>query len=127
MQARCFVVILREELEEGAVQLGFARVKNIGDVPYSFRYRNALPDSILETQTDGREWIIEGAGKGRYRFRLLRNTRVVPRDDLVIVDIPDSTPELIRTHAFDDEPPTETRTPRSLPNESCRNPRSRQD
>ncbi len=34
----------REALEEGAAELGFARVKNLGDVPYSFRYRNDLPD-----------------------------------------------------------------------------------
>ena len=52
----------REELEEGAAHLGFARVKNIGDVPYSFRYRNELPESVLATQPEGLEWIIEGAG-----------------------------------------------------------------
>lgn len=60
----------REELEDGAAKLGFPRVKNIGDVPYSFRYRNELPESILETQPSGLEWIIEGAGKGIYRFKL---------------------------------------------------------
>lgn len=94
---------LREELEEGAAALGFARVKNIGDVPYSFRYRNELPASILETQPDEREWIIEGAGKGRYRFKLVKKTRIVPHEGLVVVDIPDATPELIRAYALDDE------------------------
>lgn len=93
----------REELEEGAADLGFKRVKNIGDVPYSFRYRNELPESILETQPTGLEWIIEGAGKGIYRFKLVKKTRVVPRDDLIVVDIPDATPELIRAYALDDE------------------------
>ena len=93
----------REEIEEGAGELGFARVKNIGDVPYSFRYRYALPDRILETQPDGREWIIEGAGKGRYRFKLAKKIHIVPRDDLVVIDIPDATPELIRAYALDDE------------------------
>lgn len=93
----------REELEEGAADLGFKRVKNIGDVPYSFRYRNKLPESILETQPTGLEWIIEGAGKGVYRFRLVKKTRVVPRDDLMVVDIPDATPELIRAYTLDDE------------------------
>ena len=43
---------VREELEDAAESLGFAGVKNLGDVPYSFRYRNKLPDSILETQPD---------------------------------------------------------------------------
>ncbi len=94
---------LREELEESAAALGFSRVKNIGDVPYSFRYRNKLPDSILETQSEGREWIIEGAGKGRYRFRLVKQTRILPRADRVVIDIPDATPEVIRAYALDDE------------------------
>ncbi|MEX2614863.1 MAG: endonuclease [Alphaproteobacteria bacterium] len=94
---------LRTELEDGAAALGFARVKNIGDVPYSFRYRNRLPNNILNTQSEDREWIIEGAGRGVYRFKLVKKTRIVPREDLVIVDIPDSTPELIRAYALDDE------------------------
>ncbi len=94
---------LREELEEGAAALGFPPVKNIGDVPYSFRYRNVLPDSILETQPEGLEWIIVGAGKGVYRFKLVKETRILPRDDLVKISIPDATPELIRAYALDDE------------------------
>lgn len=93
----------REELEDSYVALGFSRIKNIGDIPYSFRYRNALPNSILETQPEGLEWIIEGAGKGRYRFKLVKKTRIVPREDLVVFDIPDATPELIRAYALDDE------------------------
>ena len=93
----------REELEESYVALGFSRIKNIGDIPYSFRYRNALPDSVLETQPEGLEWIIEGAGKGRYRFKLVKRTRIEPRADLVRTDIPDATPELIRAYALDDE------------------------
>ena len=94
---------LREELEDAATALDFVGVKNLGDIPYSFRYRNPLPDSILATQPDGREWIIEGAGKGRYKFKLVTTTRIVPRDDLVVIDIPDATPELIRAHKLDDE------------------------
>ena len=94
---------VRAELEQAAVSLGFAGVKNLGDVPYSFRYRNKLPDSILETQPDGREWTILGAGKGHYRFKLFKETRIVPRDGLIVTDIPDSTPELIRKYALDDE------------------------
>lgn len=94
---------VREELEHSAPELGFASVKNIGDVPYSFRYRRALPNSILETQPEGQEWIIEGAGRSRYRFRLVKETRIVPRPELVKIDIPDATPEMIRAYALDDE------------------------
>ena len=94
---------MREELEEGAAAIGFSRVKNVGDVPYSFRYRNVLPNSILETQPEGKEWIIVGAGKGIYRFKLVKETRIVPREDLVKINIPDATPEMIRAYALDDE------------------------
>ena len=93
----------REKLEESCVALGFSRIKNIGDITYSFRYRIPLPNSVLDTQPEGLEWIIEGAGKGRYRFKLVKKTRIVPREDLVVVDIPDATPELIRAYALDDE------------------------
>ena len=62
-----------------------------------------MPDRILETQPQGREWIIEGAGKGRYRFKLVNRTHIAPRDRLIVTDIPDSTPELIRAYALDDE------------------------
>lgn len=94
---------LREELEAGADALGFARVKNIGDVPYSFRYRYELPESILATQPDEREWIIEGAGIGRYRFKLVKKTRIFPSEDRLVIDVPDATPEIIRAYALGDE------------------------
>jgi hypothetical protein len=94
---------LREELEEGAAELGFKSVKNVGDVPYSFRYRNKFPEEILATQPAGQEWIILGTGKARYKFKLVRATRIVPRVDLVCTSIPDSTPEIIRAYALDDE------------------------
>ena len=94
---------LREELDQAAANLDIAAVKNLGDVPYSFRYRRKLPDSILDTQPAKREWVILGAGKGRYRFKLFKEARIVPRDGLVVTDIPDATPELIRKYALDDE------------------------
>ncbi len=96
-------VFERDELDDAAEALGVARVKNLGDVTYSFRYRNPLPENILATQPEGREWIIEGAGVGRYRFKLVGESRIIPRSDLVVVDIPDATPELIRAHKLDDE------------------------
>ncbi|MBP3124848.1 hypothetical protein [Thalassospira sp. ER-Se-21-Dark] len=93
----------REELETAAPALGFKSVKNIGDVPYSFRYRKALPENILATQPKGLEWVIIGAGRAKYRFKLVKATRVIPRDDLVQIGIPDATPEIIRSYALDDE------------------------
>lgn len=94
---------LREELEHAAKELGFPVVKNIGDVAYSFRYRNKLPGKILDTQPEGYEWIIEGAGKSSYRFRLLSTTHITPPSDLITLEIPDGTPEIIRQYALNDE------------------------
>ena len=93
----------RKEIEAAAIRLNVEVPDNLGDVVYTFRYRRALPDRILATQSEGREWIIEGAGRSRYRFKLVNRTHIAPRDGLVVTDIPDSTPELIRAYALDDE------------------------
>lgn len=93
----------RIDIETVSVALSVELPKNLGDVLYSFRFRTPLPPSIIETQSVGREWLIELAGKGRYRFRLAKVNRIVPREDLVTIDIPDATPELIRAYALDDE------------------------
>lgn len=76
---------------------------NPGDVPYSYRYRRALPERIAATQPEGLEWIIEGAGRSIYRFKLAKVTRIVPNPNLVSIGIPDATPEIIRAYALDDE------------------------
>ncbi len=93
----------REDLETKAQQLGIKLPKNLGDVVYAIRYRTELPLRILATQPKGREWIIEGAGTARYRFRLVSATRIAPNENLVKIGIPDATPELIRAYALDDE------------------------
>ena len=93
----------RTELEGAASAVGVALPKNLGDVIYSLRYRQGLPKPILLTQPTGMEWIVEGAGRGRYRFTLVRLNRILPRDDLATIAIPDSTPEVIRAYALDDE------------------------
>ena len=93
----------RVDLETKAAELKIKLPKNLGDVVYAIRYRTALPNRVLDTQPNGQEWIIEGAGSARYRFRLVTATRIVPRDDLVKIGIPDATPELIRAYALDDE------------------------
>lgn len=93
----------RSEIETHAAREGIALPKNIGDLIYSFRFRTALPERILETQSEGLEWVIEGAGRARYRFRLVRITRIVPSETLITIAIPDATPELIRAYALDDE------------------------
>lgn len=93
----------REDIETAASTLSIKLPKNLGDVLYSFRFRNALPDRIVATQPEGMEWVIELAGRALYKFSLVKANRVLPREDLVRIDIPDATPELIRAYALDDE------------------------
>jgi hypothetical protein len=93
----------RAEIEAVAGKLGIELPKNLGDLIYSFRYRRGLPDEVLATAPQGLEWVIEPAGRAKYRFRLSRKSRIVPRDDLVAVKIPDSTPEIIAAYALSDE------------------------
>lgn len=93
----------RREIKETAEKLHVELPDNIGDIIYSFRYRTALPQKVLDTQPPGQEWIVEGAGRARYRFRLVSETRIVPNPDFVSIAIPDATPELIRAYTLDDE------------------------
>lgn len=93
----------REDLEAAALELGIKLPKNLGDIIYSVRFRTALPEEILITQPKGMEWIIEGAGRSVYRFKLVRINRIVPNPSLMRISIPNATPELIRAYALDDE------------------------
>jgi len=93
----------RSDIELASAELDVSLPKNIGDVLYSFRFRNKLPESIVATQPVGREWVIELAGRAMYRFILVKINRIVPRDDLILIDLPDATPEIIRKYALDDE------------------------
>lgn len=93
----------RSEIETAAADLGIDLPKNLGDVVYSLRYRTPQPQSILDTQPEGMEWIIEGVGRARYAFRLVRLNRIVPRPELITIRVPDATPELIASYALDDE------------------------
>jgi len=93
----------RSELETVARKIGVVLPKNLGDLIYSFRYRRGLPEEILETEATGKEWIIEAAGRAKYRFRLAKVSRIIPREDLVAIKIPDATPEIISAYALNDE------------------------
>ena len=93
----------RTDIEDAAEELNIKLPKNLGDVLYSFRFRAALPEKIVDTQPEGMEWVIELAGRAVYKFRLVKINRVLPREDLVRINIPDATPEIIRAYALDDE------------------------
>jgi len=93
----------RQEIIDSAVKLNLPIPKNLGDLIYTFRFRQPFPPKILETQPSKREWVLELNGRAKYKFSLKKINRIVPREDLVVVDIPDATPELIRAYSLDDE------------------------
>ena len=95
----------RDELVAAATAIGVERPDNLGDVIYSFKFRRELPKSILATAPKGKSWILEGAGLGQYRFRLVKTggTTIKPREDIAAIKIPDSTPEIIGAYALGDE------------------------
>lgn len=93
----------RDEFEQIAVSLGITLPKNLGDVMYSFRYRSELPESIRKTAQVGKEWIIQGAGRAVYRFKQVRLNRIIPREELITIKVPDATPEIIGAYALNDE------------------------
>jgi hypothetical protein len=93
----------RKELATAAKALGLDNPKNLGDPIYSFRYRKPLPARIRAAAAGGLEWTIEPAGRAKYRFRLSRAIRILPRADLIVIKIPDSTPDIVAAHAQGDE------------------------
>ena len=93
----------RTDLEKTAATLKLQLPKNLGDVVYSLRYRAEMPEAVLKTQPKGMQWIIEGAGRAMYAFKLVRINRIVPNPDLITIKIPDATPEIISAYALTDE------------------------
>lgn len=89
----------RDELVEAHDSLGLPRTKNIGDIPYSFRFRRELPSSIKSTAPQDSEWIIVGTGIAEYQFRLSRPGKIVPTSHYYPIKVPDATPEIVRQYA----------------------------
>ncbi|MBI3042335.1 MAG: endonuclease [Betaproteobacteria bacterium] len=93
----------RAELEAVAKNKSITLPKNLGDIIYNLRYRQQLPQEITKTAPRGKEWIIEPAGIGKYRFALHTISRIVPGSNLIVTKIPDATPEIISANAKGDE------------------------
>jgi hypothetical protein len=95
----------RDEMVEAAEATAVDRPDNLGDVIYSFKFRKSLPAPIAATAPKGKSWMIEGAGRGRYRFRLVKVSGAAfkPREDIAAIKIPDATPEIISAYALGDE------------------------
>lgn len=93
----------RTEISQVADKLGITLPKNLGDVLYSFRYRTFLPKSITSKAPKGYEWIIRPAGKGKYKFAVVKQSAIMPSSILAETKIPDSTPGVIAKYSMSDE------------------------
>ena len=93
----------REEISEVCKKLNLNPPKNPGDVLYSYRFRRSLPKEILDTAPSGLEWIIESVGKGKHRFILSTRNRITPNHNLVVIKVPEATPEIITRYSSGDE------------------------
>jgi hypothetical protein len=97
------VVFERSEITEAASKLKVELPKNLGDIPYSFRYRTDLPASITSKAPEGYEWVIRPAGRSRYKFELSTQTAIVPSPMLAEAKVLDATPGVINKYALNDE------------------------
>lgn len=93
----------REELVGTARRLRIALPKNLGDVTYTFRYRGTLPASILAKAPPDKMWVIRSAGRGKYKFVLVRAVTISANRMMVETKIPDATPGVIAKYAQGDE------------------------
>jgi hypothetical protein len=93
----------REDLNRAADELGLARVKNLGDVVSSFKFRQELPRSIQRTAAPGREWRLETVGRASYRFAQVRPFAIAPNPHLAETKVFDATPAIVSRFAQGDE------------------------
>ncbi len=97
------IVFERTDMERAAQELGINLPKNLGDIPYTFRYRGMLPESIRAKAPEGEDWIIRSFGRSRYRFVATSVVNIVPKEMFAQTKVPDSTPGVIEMYALGDE------------------------
>jgi hypothetical protein len=93
----------REDIVRAAKKLGVDLPKNLGDVLYSFRHRQSLPESVRAKAPAGSEWVIQSVGRSKYRFRAKAAATLAPDTSLAETKVPDSTPGVISMYALSDE------------------------
>ncbi len=93
----------RDEFAAMAKELGVTLPKNLGDIIYSYRYRNKLPARIRELLAPDEEWLIRSEGRGKYVFARSAFHAIAPNPRLSRVKVLDATPEIIRRYALNDE------------------------
>lgn len=93
----------RNDFNSIAKELQIKLPKNLGDIIYSYRYRNRLPVKIDRLLKKGEEWVIRSTGRGKYKFTKSSFGKVEPNPRLSKIKVLDSTPEIIRRYALNDE------------------------
>jgi hypothetical protein len=77
--------------------------KNLGDIVYSYRYRQELPTHITNTAPAGKTWIIKPAGDALYRFYLANECRILPNETIETIQVIDNSPEMVQKYRTNDE------------------------
>ena len=97
------VEFTRQDLIDAAEELGLERPLNVGDIPYSFRYRGLSLAQIMQTAPDGETWILRSGGRSIYRLVLVPDRPIAPNPDLAVTKVPDATPGIVVWHSESDE------------------------
>jgi hypothetical protein len=77
--------------------------KNLGDIIYTFRFRQDFPPSIKSKAPSGKMWIITGKGDALYEFRLITIPTLAADPSWFITKLHDATPEIVRRFDLSDE------------------------
>ena len=94
----------RDAIIEKSRTLGLEPPKNLGDLVYSYKYRNKLPEGIRNTAPNGYYWRIKSIGTARYEFVLTFGVEFVePDKTLATTKIPDGTPSIVKRYSISDE------------------------
>ena len=93
----------RDDIARSAGRLNISLPKNLGDVVYSFRHRNPLPDAIIRVAPAGLSWMIVGKGRAKYAFELKLVSKIQPDSMLPLTKVPDATPGIVARYALTDE------------------------
>ena len=96
-------IFSREEIAKAAEQMKVEVPKNLGDVLYTFRYRQGLPERIQQCAPKGKQWIIRGAGRGKYEFATSTLGIIQPAIGLAKTKILNATPEVVARYSLTDE------------------------
>lgn len=97
------VAFQRELLVECADELGIKVPKNVGDIIYTFRYRQSLPKSVVDKAPKGMNWVIQPDGDARYKFVAVKASHFISTVLHEYTKIPDATPGIIIANALGDE------------------------